>query len=50
MQTLSTSEHPALRLAEPVGVERMIESTAPLKTRVDTLRSKDNTDEGEDEE
>ncbi len=51
VQTLSTSEHPALRLAQPVGVEAMIESTAPLKTRVDTLRSKDNTDDtGEDEE
>lgn len=50
VQTLSASEHPALRLAKPVGVEAMIESTAPLKTRVDALRSKDNTDEGEDEE
>lgn len=50
VQTLSTSEHPALRLAQPIGVEAMIESTAPLKTRVDALRSKDNTDEGEDEE
>jgi FHA domain len=50
VQTLSNSEHPALRLAKPVGVEAMIESTAPLKTRVDALRSKDNTDEGEEEE
>jgi hypothetical protein len=50
VQTLSTMEHPALRFAKPVGVADMIESTTPLKARVNALRSKDNTDEGEDEE
>ena len=50
VQTLSTLEHPALRLAQPVGVAVMIESTTPLKTRVNALRSKDNTDDATQDE
>ena len=51
VQTLSTMEHPALRFAKPVGVAVMIESTTPLRARVNALRSKDNTNDSvEDEE
>ncbi len=51
VQTLSQIEHPALRLAKPAPVESLIEATGALKTRVDDLRSKDNTDDpSEDQE
>ena len=50
VQTLSNSEHPALRLAKPVGIEALVESTAPLKLRVDALRSKDDTDSASEDE
>lgn len=50
VQTLSNSEHPALRLAQPVDIEALVESTAPLKIRVDALRSKEDTDSADEDE
>ena len=51
IQTLSSIEHPALRLAKPVGVTEVINSANVLKERVDTARTKDvNGDDSSQDE
>ena len=50
VQLMNVTEHPALRLAEPVDISSFMQTTLQLQTRANQQRAQDHQDDSEDQE
>lgn len=50
VQLMNVTEHPALRLAEPVDISSFMQATLQLQTRANQQRAQDEQDNSEDQE